>query len=41
MIPQIAIENEVRLVIDSLLMWAVIAGPIAVLFCVWVKRKKL
>jgi hypothetical protein len=41
MIPPIAIENEVRLVIDFLLVWAVVAGPIAVLFCVWVKRKKL
>jgi hypothetical protein len=40
-IPPIAVENQARLVIDFLLAWAVVAGPIAVIFCVWIKRKKL
>jgi hypothetical protein len=41
MIPPIAIENQARLVVDLLLAWAVVAGPIAVLICAWIVWKKL
>ena len=41
MIPQIAIDNQVLLGLDLLLLWAQFTAPMAVIFCFWVWVRRL
>lgn len=40
MIPPIAIDNEAHIAVDLLLMWILVAGPFAIIFCfiVWMRK---